>query len=103
MCNNDCKTLSKADIAATIQVVHDISKAEATKIVNTVAETILKALEDGRTVEWYCFFTLTPKWKEEHPAINPKTGERIIAPAKWTVSMKLSETVKNAVKSLPSP
>ena len=97
-------TLSKADIAAVIQGTNDfLTRQQAVDIVNTVAETILNALESGHVVDWHRMFKLKPEWKVAHKGRNPKTGEEIDVAAKWTVSASLSETVKSVVKQLPPP
>ena len=100
---NENNTLSKADIAASIQVAHGLTKIDAVNIVNTIGESLLKALEDGKTVDWYQLMKLKPEWKPAHKAHNPKTREEIDVPAKWTVYVSLSKVVKEAVKQLPPP
>ena len=102
MSNPVNNTLTKADIVATLIVAHGVTKVQAVDIMNTVAETILNALENGKTVEWYQMFKIKPEWKPAHKGFNPKTQEEIQVPAKWTVSMSLSKTVKAAVKNLPA-
>ena len=105
MSREKSNTLSKADIAAALSVIHDstLTKVKAAAIMDTILELIQKGLEDGKTVDWYRMFKLTPEWKKAHKGHNPKTGEEIDVAAKWTVSMSLSEAVKSAVKNLPPP
>jgi len=103
MSNSVNNTLSKADIVATLEVAHGLTKKQSVEIVDTIAGTIRGGLEDGKVVDWHRMFKLTPEWKKAHKGRNPKTGEEIDVAAKWTVSMSLSETVKSAVKNLPPP
>jgi len=105
MSREKSNTLSKADIAAALSVIHDstLTKVKAAEIMDTISEVILKALEEGKTVDWYRMFNLTPEWKLAHKGRHPKTGEEIEVAAKWMVSARLSQTVKDAVKQLPPP
>ena len=75
--------MNKIDLIQTLSTTTDISKIEATKIVNLFFEQMAAALEKGDRVEIRGLCSFYVKEYEGYTGRNPKTGETVeIAPKK---------------------
>ena len=73
--------MNKLDLIKTLNTTTDISKIEATKIVNLFFEPMATALEKGDRVEIRGLCSFYTKEYEGYTGRNPKTGETVeIAP-----------------------
>ena len=70
-------TLTKADIVAALTVIYDrtLTKVKAAEILDTISEVVLKALEEGKTVDWYRMFKLKPELDEEGLVVGHQPGK----------------------------
>lgn len=86
-------------IAAMSDKRRDISKKDIEIIVNTVFDSMRKALIDGDRIEIRGFGSFTIKHRESRQGRNPKTGSSVSIPAKrvpfFTVGKELRERVNN--------
>ena len=86
-------------IAAMSDKRRDISKKDIEIIVNTVFDSMRKALIDGDRIEIRGFGSFTIKHRESRQGRNPKTGSSVSSPAKrvpfFTVGKELRERVNN--------
>ena len=75
--------MNKIDLIKTLSTKTDISKTEATKIVNLFFEQMVIALEKGDRVEIRGLCSFYAREYEGYTGRNPKTGETVeIAPKK---------------------
>jgi DNA-binding protein HU-beta len=86
--------MNNSDLADTIATDHDLSKADARKIVDAVFETIGNAAAKGEEVSLNGFGKFKIKDSPEREGRNPATGEAMTIKA----SRKLTFTVAKAVK-----
>ena len=75
--------MNKIDLIQTLSTTTDISKVEASRIVNLYFEQMATALEKGDRVEIRGLCSFYVKKYEGYTGRNPKTGETVeIAPKK---------------------
>jgi integration host factor subunit beta len=75
--------MNKLELAQTLSTTTDISKTEATKIVNLFFDQMANALEKGDRVEIRGLCSFYAKEYEGYTGRNPRTGETVeIAPKK---------------------
>ena len=75
--------MNKAELAQALSTTTDISKVEASRIVNLFFDKMAYALEKGDRVEIRGLCSFYVKDYEEYTGRNPKTGETVeIAPKK---------------------
>ncbi|MGH6745042.1 DNA-binding protein HU-beta [Novosphingobium sp. PhB57] len=86
--------MNNSDLADTIAAAHDLTKADARKIVDAVFEAIGDAAAKGDEVSLNGFGKFKVKDSPEREGRNPATGEAMTIKA----SKKLSFTVAKAVK-----
>ena len=71
-----------------------LTKGQANKIVNTLFETIKKALAGGEDVPIHGFGRFRVRFKWARKGRNPQTGEMIILRSRRTVSFRPSRKLK---------
>ena len=69
------------------------------KIVDTLFNTITKALKDGDRVELRGFGTFSTKLRNARIGRNPKTGEEVPITARSVVTFRASNVLKSKVNS----
>jgi integration host factor subunit beta len=75
--------MNKIDLAQTLSTTNDLTKVEATKIVNLFFEQMAAALEKGDRVEIRGLCSFHVREYLGYTGRNPKTGETVeIAPKK---------------------
>ena len=75
--------MNRIDLIKTLSTTKDLSKTEATKIVNLFFDQMAKALEKGDRVEIRGLCSFYVKDYPGYTGRNPKTGETVeIAPKK---------------------
>ena len=89
--------MNKGDLITKIAESADLSKAQATEVLNTVLSSIGDALRDGDKVTLIGFGTFSVSHRDARTGRNPQTGKSIKIAAKNVVKFKpgkeLSETV----------
>lgn len=90
--------MNKAQLIDQVKERLNSSKREAEKIVNVVIGTIQETLKNGDKVAIQGFGTFKTRYREEHTARNPKTGEEVVVPAKHVPVFKAGKQLKEAVK-----
>ena len=91
------RTLFRSDIAQTISEEHDISKAEANRIVGTVLDSIVEAVSNDQKVQLSKFGAFSSSLRRERAGRNPQTGADITIPAATVVKFKAYDFFKDAV------
>ena len=69
------------------------------KIIDTLFNSVTKALKDGDRVELRGFGTFTTKLRNARIGRNPKTGEPVAIPQKKITSFKMGKLMKERINS----
>ena len=89
--------MNKAELIDAVAEGADISKAAATRAVDTVIEQITNTLKSGDQVTLVGFGTFAVKARAARTGRNPRTGETINIPASKNPSFKAGKALKDAV------
>jgi DNA-binding protein HU-beta len=92
--------MNKAELIDKIATLADVSKTDASQVLNAAIDTITHTLAKGESVAIVGFGTFKVSERNAHEGRNPKTGETItIAAAKrprFTAGKQLKEAVNHA-------
>jgi len=91
------KTLTRADLTATINKEIGLSRAESSAIVEAIIDEIADTLSKGEPVRLSSFGTFTIRDKKERLGRNPKTGEAARISPRRVLSFKASPVLKELV------
>jgi len=91
------RDVNKAELIEAVAESADISKASATRAVDTMVEQITQALQKGDQVTLVGFGTFTVKSRAARTGRNPRTGETINIPASKNPTFKAGKALKDAV------
>lgn len=91
--------MNKNDMIAKVSEVADLSKADATKAVDGVFDTVTKALQGGDEVRLVGFGTFSVTQRRASEGRNPRTGEKIQIPASKQPKFKAGKGLKEAVNT----
>ena len=69
------------------------------KIIDTLFDTVAKALKDGDRVELRGFGTFTTKIRNARIGRNPKTGDPVAIPQKKMPFFKMGKSMKERINS----
>jgi DNA-binding protein HU-beta len=89
--------MNKAELIDAVSGQTGLAKAEATKAVDAVFDSITSALKSGDTVALLGFGTFVVKARAARPGRNPRTGETIEIPASKVPGFKAGKALKDAV------
>lgn len=89
--------MNKAELIDAVAEGADISKAAATRAVDTIIEQITQSLKKGDQVTLVGFGTFAVKARAARTGRNPRTGETINIPASNNPSFKAGKALKDAV------
>ncbi|MCR9175791.1 MAG: HU family DNA-binding protein [Alphaproteobacteria bacterium] len=89
--------MNKNELVAAVADAADISKADATKAVDSVFDTITDALKKGGDVRLVGFGTFSVAARAASEGRNPRTGEKINIPASKQPKFKPGKGLKDAV------
>jgi nucleoid DNA-binding protein len=87
--------MTKMAIAEEIAHTHELSLAQSKRILNTVFDTIVEAVGEGRTVRVKGFGSFESYISKERQGVNPNTKEKIVIPAKRRIRFKPSSNFKD--------
>lgn len=90
--------MNKADIISTVHEVLGSTKADAERVVDTVFNSIEKAMKDGDSVSVAGFGIFEAKMRAKREARNPRTGETVIVPAMRVPKFRAAKALKDSVK-----
>ncbi|TNE35680.1 MAG: HU family DNA-binding protein [Alphaproteobacteria bacterium] len=91
--------MNKNDLIAKVSEDADMSKADATKAVDAVFDTITEALKGGTEVRLVGFGTFAVTRRAASEGRNPRTGEKIQIPASNQPKFKAGKGLKDAVNN----
>jgi integration host factor subunit beta len=89
--------LNKHDLIHELQTQADLTKIQATEVVNLFFETISDALENGDRVEIRGLCSFYVKKYEAYTGVNPKTGQHVQVPAKRLPFFKCGKDLRDKV------
>ena len=89
--------MNKAELIDAIAESADISKAAATRTVDTFIDQITQSLKKGEQVTLVGFGTFTVKNRAARTGRNPRTGEAINIAASNNPTFKAGKALKDAV------
>ena len=89
--------MNKNDLIATVADDTGLSKAEATRAVDSVFDSVTKSLTGGNEVRLVGFGTFSVVQRKASEGRNPRTGEKIQIPASKQPKFKAGKALKEAV------
>ena len=89
--------MNKTELIDAVAEGADISKAAATRAVDTMIDSISKTLATGNQVTLVGFGTFSVKQRAARTGRNPRTGEPIDIPAAKVPGFKAGKALKDAV------
>jgi len=89
--------VNKVDLIAKVADDTGLSKTDATKAVDTVFDSITKALKKGDEVRLVGFGTFSVSKRAASTGRNPRTGEQINIPASKQPKFRAGKGLKDAV------
>ena len=98
--------MTKADLVEEVSRAVEMSRKDSELIVETIFESIVKALRAAEKIEIRGFGSFRTRHREPRIGRNPKTGARVEVPSKKVPYFKPSKELKdliNAARSEPHP
>jgi DNA-binding protein HU-beta len=89
--------VNKNDLVATVADTSGLSRADATKAVDAVFDSITASLKAGTEVRLVGFGTFTVSKRAATTGRNPRTGEEIKIPASTQAKFKAGKGLKDAL------
>jgi DNA-binding protein HU-beta len=89
--------MNKGDLIDAVTADTGLSKADATRAVESVLASITKALQGGQQVSLVGFGTFAVKKRAAREGRNPRTGEMIQIAASKVPGFKAGKALKDAV------
>lgn len=89
--------MNKAELIDAVAADADISKASATRAVDSMVAAITRALRSGESVTLVGFGTFSVRERPARSGRNPRTGETIQIDASSTPVFKAGKALKDAV------
>lgn len=94
---SDSKTLTRADLSATIYRKIGLSLSESTALVDAFFTEVSHALEQGNQVKLSSFGTFSLRRKSQRVGRNPKTGVEVPITSRTVLTFNASNILKNQV------
>ncbi len=89
--------MNKAELIDAVASAANLSKAEASRAVDAVVDTITDALRKGQQVSVVGFGTFSVKHRAARQGRNPKTGDTIEIAATNVPGFKAGKALRDAV------
>ena len=90
-------TLTRADLAETINRKMGLSRAESLDLVEAILEKVCGALGDGENVKISGFGSFVLRDKKERVGRNPKTGIEVPITPRRVLTFRASQLLKERV------
>src|SRR5438105_6827420 len=97
--------MTKADLVEEVSRVTELTRKDSEVIVDTLFESVIKALKNGDKLEVRGFGSFRVRQRNARVGRNPKTGEKVEVPAKRVPYFKPSKELKDLINdgAAPSP
>jgi len=92
--------MTKADLIDEVSKVTELSRKDSEVIVETLFDSIIKALRNGDKLEVRGFGSFRIRERKARQGRNPKTGEKVSVPAKKVPYFKPSKELKDLINSV---
>ena len=89
--------MNKNDLVAAVADDSGLTKSDATRAVDSVFDSITKALKTGTEVRLVGFGTFSVSNRKASVGRNPRTGEQIQIPASKQPKFKAGKGLKDAI------
>jgi integration host factor subunit beta len=89
--------MTKAELIDEVSRVVEMSRKESEVIVETIFDSVVRALRTGEKVEIRGFGSFRTRQRQPRIGRNPKTGARVEVPAKRIPFFKPSKELKDLV------
>lgn len=89
--------MNKGELIESVANSADVSRAEATRAVDAVINSVTQTLKSGGTVSIVGFGTFSVKKRAARTGRNPRTGETIQIAASNVPGFKAGKALKDAV------
>ena len=90
--------MTKTELIAKVADVAGMTKVDATKAVDAIADVVTKTLTRGEKVTWTGFGTFEVRSRAARMGRNPQTGAPLHISASKTPAFKAGKSLKDAVK-----
>ena len=91
--------MTKVELARKVSEAKGITIKEATVDVDLIIGLIEAELTEGNDVALHGFGTLKTVERKERECLNPQTKQKMIVPAKKTVTFKVAKGLKDKVNN----
>jgi integration host factor subunit beta len=98
--------MTKADLVEEVAKVTELTRKDSEVIVDTLFESVIKALKTGDKLEVRGFGSFRVRQRNARVGRNPKTGDKVEVPAKRVPYFKPSKELKDLINdgvSAPAP
>src|SRR3977135_72154 len=95
--------MTKADLVEEVARVTELTRKDSEVIVDTLFESVIKALKAGDKLEVRGFGSFRVRQRNSRVGRNPKTGEKVDVPAKRVPYFKPSKELKDLINDGASP
>ena len=89
--------MTKAELIEEVSRVVEMSRKDSEVIVETICDSIVRALRSGEKIEIRGFGSFRTRQRQSRIGRNPKTGTRVEVPAKRIPFFKPSKELKDLV------
>ena len=89
--------MNKAELIAAMSEEAGLTKKDAEKALDAFVYTVGESLAAGDKVQLVGFGTFEVRDKKEKEAINPRTKEKVLVPARKSPAFKAGKALKDAV------
>ncbi len=95
--------MTKAELIEEVSRVVEMSRKDSEVIVETIFDSIVRALRNGEKIEIRGFGSFRTRQRQPRIGRNPKTGTRVEVPAKRIPFFKPSKELKDLVNNSTEP
>jgi len=99
--------MTKADLVEEVSKVTELTRKDSEVIVDTLFESVIKALKTGDKLEVRGFGSFRVRQRNARVGRNPKTGEKVEVPAKrvpyFKPSKELKDLINDGTGAAPAP
>ena len=95
--------MTKADLVEEVAKVTELTRKDSEVIVDTLFESVIKALRTGDKLEVRGFGSFRVRQRNARVGRNPKTGEKVEVPAKRVPYFKPSKELKDLINDGQAP
>ena len=91
--------MTKADLVEEVARVTELTRKDSEVIVDTLFESVIKALKTGDKLEVRGFGSFRVRQRNARVGRNPKTGDKVEVPAKRVPYFKPSKELKDLINT----